>query len=1052
MAPINLSSSYSQNFDSLLSTGTNNAWTDDNTIPGWYSNRTLYIASTGTNNAGALYSFGSASLPTNRALGSVASNGTETIFYGVRLLNNTSNTITSLNIQYIGEQWRDGGNTTPQKLDFSYQVGATSLTGGNWIDFDALDFTGPIVSASASATAAALDGNSSANRVSLASNLSNLSLAPNQEIWLRWVDVNDTGNDHGLAIDDFSVTATGTPPTNTAGVIITQSGGSTNVTEGGASDTYTVALNTQPTADVTINISPDAQTTSSPTSLTFTTANWNTGQTVTVTAVDDTVVEGTHSGVINYTATSNDTSYSGISITPVNVTITDNEVASAITKIHQIQGNGSVFNSSFGGTRTIEGIVVGDFQGSANLSGFYVQEENADTDADPTTSEGIFVFDSTFGVAVNVGDKVRVTGTVAEFTSATSSLTQLSSITSVVNLGASTLPTVTNIQLPVTSVTDLERYEGMRVNISAEEGNLTVTEFFQLGRFGQILLSATGASNQPGTDGRLDQYTQFNTPSVSGYSAYLGEIAKRQIYLDDGRSTQNPDPIIFGRGGNPLSATNTLRGGDTVASIIGVLDQRFEGYRVQTTSGINFTPTNPRPTAAPNVGGTLKVASFNVLNYFNGDGTGSGFPTARGADTSAEFTRQRAKTIAAINALNADVVGLIEMENDGYGATSAIQDLVNGLNAVTAPGTYAFVNPGVGQGSDAIKVAFIYKPGSVTPVGNAVVTPSGFGTGSFDLVGRKPLAQTFRQNSNNEQFTAVVNHFKSKGSSSGGAGDADAGDGQALSNGTRTRQAQDLAAWLATNPTGTTDTDYLILGDLNAYAKEDPLTTLASSGYNNLVPNSNYSYVFDGQWGSLDYALANSSLKTQVTGAAEFHINADEPSVLDYNTEFKSTGQQTSLYNSDFYRSSDHDPILVGLNLYTVNNNITGSGRTSITGTAGNDRITGNPGAKTLTGGGGSDQFVYNSIKDSGHTIADFTVGSDTIVLTGLLDSLVSGGYNGSDAITDGYVRIVAGSSANSSLIQIDRDGLNGAAIFRPFLQVDNISVAEMNNINNFVF
>ncbi|BDA67068.1 hypothetical protein CAL7716_012340 [Calothrix sp. PCC 7716] len=766
-----------------------------------------------------------------------------------------------------------------------------------------------------------------------------------------------------------------------------------------------------------------------------------------VDAVDDAIVDGSQNVTITASA-------SGFSDGAASVTVTDNETAptTGITKIHNIQGSGSTFNSSFGGSRTIEGIVVGDFQGSTGLSGFYVQEEDADADADSTTSEGIFVFDSTFGVAVNVGDKVRVTGTVGEFTSSGNNLTQLSSITNVTNLGASTLPTVTNIQLPVTSVTDLERYEGMRVNISAEEGNLTVTEFFELGRFGQILLSATGASNQPGTDGRLDQYTQFNAPSVSGYSAYLGEIAKRQIYLDDGRSTQNPDPIIFGRGGNPLSATNTLRGGDTVASIIGVLDQRFEGYRVQTTSGVNFTPTNPRPTAAPNVGGTLKVASFNVLNYFNGDGTGSGFPTARGADTSAEFTRQRAKTIAAINALNADVVGLIEMENDGYGATSAIQDLVNGLNAVTAPGTYAFVNPGVGQGSDAIKVAFIYKPGSVTPVGNAVVTPSGFGTGSFDLVGRKPLAQTFRQNSNNEQFTAVVNHFKSKGSSSGGAGDADAGDGQALSNGTRTRQAQDLAAWLATNPTGTTDTDYLILGDLNAYAKEDPLTTLASSGYNSLVPNRNYSYVFDGQWGSLDYALANSSLKTQVTGAAEFHINADEPSVLDYNTEFKSTGQQTSLYNSDFYRSSDHDPILVGLNLYTVNNNITGSGRTSITGTAGNDRITGNPGAKTLTGGGGSDQFVYNSIKDSGHTIADFTVGSDTIVLTGLLDSLVSGGYNGSDAITDGYVRIVAGSSANSSLIQIDRDGLNGAAIFRPFLQVDNISVAEMNNINNFVF
>jgi hypothetical protein len=814
---------------------------------------------------------------------------------------------------------------------------------------------------------------------------------------------------------------------------------------GASAATGTVSRSGSTTNPLTITLSSN-DTTEANVPTTVTIAAGETSATFAVEAVDDTVLDGTQNVTITASA-------AGFSNSTASVTVTDNEVASPITKIHQIQGSGSVFNSSFSGTRTIEGIVVGDFQGSSGLSGFYVQEEDADADTDATTSEGIFVFDSAFDTVVNVGDKVRVTGTVAEFTSSSSSsLTQLTNITNLANLGASSLPTVTNIQLPVTNVADLERYEGMLVNVSTEEGNLTVTEFFQLGRFGQVLLSATGASNQPGTDARLEQYTQFNAPSVTGYSAYLNEIAKRQIYLDDGRNTQNPDPIIFGRGGNPLSASNTLRGGDTVASISGVLDQRFEGYRVQTTSGVNFTPSNPRPAEAPNVGGTLKVASFNVLNYFNGDGAGGGFPTSRGANTSAEFTRQRTKTIAAINAFNADVVGLIEMENDGYGAASAIQDLVNGLNDVTAPGTYAFINPGVSQGSDQIKVAFIYKPGSVTPVGNAAVVPDGYGNGAFDLIGRKPLAQTFRQNSNNEQFTAVINHFKSKGSSSGGVGDADAGDGQGLSNGTRTRAAQDLAAWLATNPTGTTDTDYLILGDLNAYAKEDPLTTLASSGYNNLVPNSNYSYVFNGQWGSLDHALANSSLKSQVTGAAEFHINADEPSVLDYNTEFKSAGQQSSLYSSDFYRSSDHDPILVGLDLYTVNNDITGSGRTSVIGTAGNDRITGNPGAKTLRGGNGNDQFVYNSIRDAGHTIADFTVGSDKIVLTGLLNSLVPGGYNGSDAITDGYVRIVQGSSPNVSVLQIDRDGALGAGIFRPYLNVNNVAPDVLNNINNFVF
>ncbi|MBW4685234.1 MAG: ExeM/NucH family extracellular endonuclease [Komarekiella atlantica HA4396-MV6] len=842
-----------------------------------------------------------------------------------------------------------------------------------------------------------------------------------------------------------------------AGVTITESGGSTNITEGGATDTYTIVLNSQPTANVTIAINPDSQSTTSATTLTFTAANWDVAQTVTVSAVDDPVTEGTHSSTISHTATSSDANYNNVAIASVTATIADNDVAVSITKIHEIQGSGATFNPAFAGNRTIEGVVVAAFSGSSQLNGFYVQEENTDADSDSTTSEAIFVFDPTGLFSGNVGDQVRVSGTVGEFTTSSggvnSSLTQLSSVTSVVNLGASTLPTVTNIKLPVTSVTDLERYEGMLVNVSAATGNLTVTEHFQLGRFGQVVLSATDASNQPGTDGRLDQYTQFNAPSVSGYSAYLNEIAQRRIILDDGRGTQNPDPIIHARGGIPLSAENTLRGGDTIASINGILDQRFEGYRVQTSTGQNFTPANPRPTTPPNVGGTLQVASFNVLNYFNGNGTGGGFPTPRGADNLTEFNRQRDKIIQAVIGSGADVLGLIEIENDGYGANSAIADLVNGLNAISGAGTYAFINPGTSLGTDQIAVGIIYKPGQVTPVGAAATTPDGYGQGAFDLTGRKPLAQTFRQNSNQENFTLVVNHFKSKGSSSGGVGDADAGDGQGLSNGTRTRAAQDLATWLATKPTGTNDPDYLVVGDLNAYAKEDPITTLASAGYNNQFSYDSYSYVFDGQWGTLDYALANGSLGAQVTGGAKWHINADEPNVLDYNTEFKSAGQQDSLYNADAFRSSDHDPVLVGLNLFSVDKVITPPpGRKVVIGTRGDDVIVGSPGIKAIAGDKGNDQFVYNSIKDTGNYIIDFKVGSDKIVLTKLLDSLVSGGYNGSDAIADGYVRLVQGRTAKNTVLQIDRDGLLGSAAYQPFLYIDNVTPAAMNNFYNFVF
>ena len=589
----------------------------------------------------------------------------------------------------------------------------------------------------------------------------------------------------------------------------------------------------------------------------------------------------------------------------------------SVTKIHDIQGSGSRFNPAFGGIQRIEGVVTRKFSGATKLNGFYVQEEDVDADANPSTSEGIFIYDPAALFSGNEGDKVKITGTVAEFNTTvtsgvSSSLTQLADLIIVDNLGAGTLPTPAVVNLPVASVSDLEAYEGMLVTMGATTGNLTVTEYFQLGLYGQIVLAVTGAGNQSGTDARLDQYTQFNAPSVAGYAAYVAELAKRRIYVDDGSSVSNPDPILFGRGGSPLSATNTLRGGDEVASITTVLDERFEGYRLQTNTGVNFSPTNARPTAPPSVGGTLKVVSANVLNYFNGDGAGGGFPTPRGANNLTEFNRQRDKVIQNLFGSGADIIGLMEVENDGYGSTSAIQDLVDGLNAAAGTTSYTFVNPGTSIASDEITVGMIYKPGVVSLVG----TPASLSTSAaFNATGRRPLAQTFQQTATGGVVTVVVNHFKSKGSGMMGDGDADINDGQGAFNGTRTRQAQDLAAWLTTDPTGTTDPDYLILGDLNAYAQEQPLTTLAAAGYSNLLPDSSYSYVFNGQVGSLDHALGSGSLITQVTGAAKWHINADEPTVLDYNTENKTAGQVTSLYNADQFRSSDHDPVLIGLNL-----------------------------------------------------------------------------------------------------------------------------------------
>jgi hypothetical protein len=314
------------------------------------------------------------------------------------------------------------------------------------------------------------------------------------------------------------------------------------------------------------------------------------------------------------------------------------------------------------------------------------------------------------------------------------------------------------------------------------------------------------------------------------------------------------------------------------------------------------------------VGGDVRIASVNVLNYFNGDGAGGGFPTSRGAGSAAEFARQRAKTVAHLLLLDADVAGLMEMENDSTAAEySATEDLVDGLNAQAGAGTYAFIDTDV-IGTDEIRVALLYRPASVTPVGTTAVLL----TGTFAGFSRPPIAQAFEDNATGERFVVVVNHFKSK--SCGGATglDLDLLDGQGCFNATRVQSAQELLTWLATDPTGTGETDVLIFGDLNSYLKEDPIVTLVNGGFVNGVEEflgeEAYSFVFSGQSGALDHALLSPTLAASVTGIAELHANADEPGVLDYNVEFKSAAQQ-ALETGTPYRSADHDALVVGIRL-----------------------------------------------------------------------------------------------------------------------------------------
>ncbi len=622
----------------------------------------------------------------------------------------------------------------------------------------------------------------------------------------------------------------------------------------------------------------------------------------------------------------------------------------------------------------VQAVVTADFQSAtpgvigADLNGFYVQEEDGDADADASTSEGIFIFDdfADGNPDVQVGDLVEITGTVSEFFGET----QIGASAIEVIASNQLLPTATVLDLGSQGVmidqdgdfvANLEAQEGMRVTFPED---LTVTELFQLGRFGTFKASA---------DGRLEQFSQNNAPDTEGFAQHLKDIAARTITLDDGTNLQNPDTIRIPDGNDGvLTADDSFRMGDTLSNVTGVLaySENFQSSSEEPEFRIHlpeaaYTAANPRPETPEDVGGNFKVASLNVLNYFTtlDDGSNNAGPEdaqgARGADdltrfgvepATAEFDRQANKVVQAIVEIDADVLGLVEIENDD---DIAIADLVGRVNAALGAEVYGFIPTG-DFGGDAITVGMIYKLDTANPLGASAGLFEFEGRNFLDPLNagrdlnRPALAQTFQDASSGETITVAVNHLKSKGSLSGIEADNDQSDGQGNNNATRTEAAKILAEWLASDPTGQGAENTLIVGDLNAYAMEDPITALEDAGYTDLadelIENAS-SFVFDGQAGTLDYALANDALLEKVTGVTEWRINSDEATVTDYNLDF---GRDPSLYNADSpARNSDHDPVIVGFDF-----------RSDIVGTEGRDRLVGTEFDDVIDGLGARDKYI----------------------------------------------------------------------------------------------
>jgi hypothetical protein len=341
------------------------------------------------------------------------------------------------------------------------------------------------------------------------------------------------------------------------------------------------------------------------------------------------------------------------------------------------------------------------------------------------------------------------------------------------------------------------------------------------------------------------------------------------------------------------------------------------------------------------------VATFNVLNFFTHRDDGVNDicgPTqdleCRGADITPalgdqEFPRQLAKLVAGIMALDADIVGIQEIENDihieaadGTRAHDPVLTLVEALNDAEGDEVWAWVGEADHYNDYPVRNEIIYRISAVQPIGDPIALEDvafDFKQGT-DAVGRPPLAQTFRQivaQGSRQSFTVVVNHFKSKSSSCAGVDipgvdlgeDIDQGDGQGNCNLTRVAQAEALLDFVA--DLEETASGVLVIGDLNSYAMEDPITTLEAGGLTDLVElfegAEAYSFVFDGQLGYLDTALASRSMLTRVRGLTVFHINADEPDILDYDMSFKPLQQALDLYEALPYRVSDHDPVIIGI-------------------------------------------------------------------------------------------------------------------------------------------
>lgn len=885
-----------QNFNALPASGSA-TWANNSTLSGWYHARTgsgtTVVANDGSSNAGNLYSYGTGT-NSDRALGSLGSDNSAVgnIFWGIILTNNTGATVTSLNVSYVGEQWRNSAQAA-QTVSFSYITG-TGLT-GSLANFQtagtnvaSLNFTSPITGG----TAGALNGNLAANRTAVSSTITGLNLANGQQILLRWSDPNHTNEDHGLAIDDFSVTPQGGAGTPSLAINdVSQNEGDA----GNTAFTFTVTLSSSTHGGVTFSIAT-ADGTAQDDNPTAEDNDYQANSAANVSipngqqqAQFTVQINGDTTPEPNETFFVNVTNVTGATVTDGQGqgTIVNDDIA--LTLINQVQGStpsGNANSPLVGASVTVRGIVT-----LLKSNGFFLQEEAGDNDSDPNTSEGIFVFTSSAPV-VGVGDQVTVGGTVAEF----NGLTEITSPTISVNSTGNPLPTavtITAADLPPTAnfaQPQLEKYEAMRLFASSLTTVAPNDSFFDV---------STVITGQP---------RPFREPGIQ---------ANQPIPPDPTSGTPdpnipifdlNPERLIVDTNGRAGSTSETLTSNVIITNVAGPLDYAFGTYRLINEATLNRSANMSAVAIPAPLASEFTVAGYNIENFNN----------------NATQRQKAALTIRDVLRLP-DIIGTVEIFDLADLQALAVE--IQALTGVTYS-AHLIERNGTSEDNDQ-DVGFLVKTSrvSVTSVtaqrtADTFINPN---TGLPETLHDRPplvLDATVEPTSMNpRRVLVVVNHLRSFIDVEQVAGEG------VRSRAKRKAQAESLAGLLQELHTNNFGTSVISVGDYNAFqfnsGYDDSISVLkgqptpddqivvdqspdlVNPDFYNLIENvtaaDRYTFVFENTPQVLDHVLVNTVARSRHTRVAIARVNADFPEVN--AAVFASNATRPE-------RNSDHDPVV----------------------------------------------------------------------------------------------------------------------------------------------